>query len=67
LTLAQIAEAEAPYVSRREVLRILGKSPDKIEEILREMDADKQSAQELAPPTTNAPDQPQQGEANGNT
>jgi hypothetical protein len=37
LTRAQIAAAEAPFVSRRETLRTLGRSPAEIERILAEL------------------------------
>lgn len=37
LTLAQTAAAEAPYVSQRETLRTLGKSPDEISRIIAEL------------------------------
>lgn len=38
LTLAQVANTIAPYVSVQEVLRLLGKSPKEIETILTEME-----------------------------
>ena len=38
LTRAQIAAAEAPFVSRRETLRTLGRSPAEIERILAEIE-----------------------------
>lgn len=40
LTRAQIATAEAPFVSRRETLRTLGRSPAEIERILAELKED---------------------------
>lgn len=38
LTRAQVATAEAPFVSRRETLRTLGRSPAEIERILAELE-----------------------------
>jgi hypothetical protein len=46
LTRAQVAAAEAPYVSRRETLRTLGRSPAEIERILAEI---KEEAAAAAP------------------
>jgi hypothetical protein len=61
LTLSQIASVAAPYVSRREVLRILGKSPDQQDQILKEMDEDKQRALALMPQPAGEGDQQKQG------
>lgn len=49
LTRAQIATAEAPFVSRRETLRTLGRSPSDIERILAELEAE---GAQTAPTTT---------------
>jgi hypothetical protein len=51
LTRAQIAAAEAPFVSRRETLRTLGRSPAEIERILAEI-AEEARAAAPAPTTT---------------
>lgn len=46
LTLAMVAEKMAPFVSEREVLRILGYSPEKVEEIIQEREEEAEKALE---------------------
>jgi hypothetical protein len=50
LTLSAIARAQARFVSRRQVLRILGYSPDQIEAIIQELDADAPIQPPVEPP-----------------
>jgi hypothetical protein len=55
LARSSIATAEAPFVSRRETLRTLGRSPEEIERILTELD---QEAPKAPPPPTTLPTAP---------
>ena len=66
LTLAQVADAIAPFVSEQEVLRVLNYGPDAQQQILKERKADKK-ANTPAPAVPNPPPDGQPAPADGQT